>query len=202
VSLVEKLCYRFRTTQDVAQWRNFAHCLTLLPYNDKCVKKLQSQLACFQATLSDEEVYDCFVVIISKARKFASVDMKKRLLRFTPRPQRTTLRSRRHQRHRKRWQRQRRRRGQRQHEVGGLDECPLCTTTLRTPRTLLLPTSSRHKRLYKARSELPADRLCRTPKMTTSCCRRTSPSQSTNITTSTTQFIGCLIISLYSMSVF
>jgi condensin complex subunit 1 len=82
VSLVEKLCYRFRTTQDVAQWRNFAHCLTLLPYNDKCVKKLQSQLACFQATLSDEEVYDCFVVIISKARKFASVDMKDAVAEF------------------------------------------------------------------------------------------------------------------------
>lgn len=76
VSLVEKLCYRFRTTEDVVQWRYFAYCLTLLPYNDKCIKKLQSQLACFQNTLADTEIYDCFVTIISKARKFASADLK------------------------------------------------------------------------------------------------------------------------------
>jgi len=82
VSLVEKLCYRFRTTQDVVQWRYFAHCLTLLPYNDKCVKKLQAQVACFQAPLADTEIYDCFVTIISKARKFASVDMKDAVAEF------------------------------------------------------------------------------------------------------------------------
>ena len=85
VSLVEKLCYRFRTTTDVTQWRYFAHCLSLLQYNDKAVKKLQSQISCFQDTLFDAEIHECFVGIIAKAKKFASADMKDAVAEFEDR---------------------------------------------------------------------------------------------------------------------
>ena len=76
VSLVEKLCYRFRTTQEVQQWRYFAHCLSLLQFNDKAIKKLLSQIACFQDTLFDEAVFNSFMDITSKAKKFASAELK------------------------------------------------------------------------------------------------------------------------------
>lgn len=76
VSLVEKLCYRFRTTQEVQQWRYFAHCLSLLQYNDKAVKKLLSQISCFQDTLFDETVFNSFLEITAKAKKFASAELK------------------------------------------------------------------------------------------------------------------------------
>jgi condensin complex subunit 1 len=76
VALVEKLCYRFRTTQEVQQWRSFAHCLSLLQYTDKAVKKLLAQMPCFQDKLADEQVYNSFAEIIAKAKKFSSAEMK------------------------------------------------------------------------------------------------------------------------------
>jgi condensin complex subunit 1 len=79
VSLVEKLCYRFRTTSETQQWRYFAHCLSLLDYNDRAIKKLTAQLACYQDTLADEQVYNSFVEIMAKAKKFSSADMKEAL---------------------------------------------------------------------------------------------------------------------------
>lgn len=75
-SLVEKLCQRFRMTLDVQQWRNFAYCLSLVKYTDKCVRKLTEQFACFHDKLSDPEIYNCFTEIISKARSFAKIEMK------------------------------------------------------------------------------------------------------------------------------
>ena len=76
VSLVEKMCYRFRTTQETRQWRYFAHCLSLLTYSDKAIKKLSAQVACFQDTLGDEHVYSSFIEIMTKAKKFSTADMK------------------------------------------------------------------------------------------------------------------------------
>lgn len=75
-SLIEKLCHRFRTTLELQQWRDFAHCLSLLQYSDKGVKKLTENFACFQDKLSDLDVYDSFQEIISKAKKFAKEEMK------------------------------------------------------------------------------------------------------------------------------
>ncbi len=46
-SLVEKLCHRFRTTEDVQQWRHFAFCLSQVSYSDKGIKKLTENFACF-----------------------------------------------------------------------------------------------------------------------------------------------------------
>ena len=40
-SLVEKLCHRFRATHSERQWRDLAYCLSLFPFGDKAVKKLQ-----------------------------------------------------------------------------------------------------------------------------------------------------------------
>jgi len=76
VSLVEKLCYRFRTTQESRQWRYFAHCLSLLTYSDKAIKKLSAQIQCYQDTLGDEQVYNSFIEIMTKAKKFSTNDMK------------------------------------------------------------------------------------------------------------------------------
>lgn len=75
-SLVEKLCHRFRATQDVQQWRHFAFCLSQISYSDKSVKKLTENFACFEATLGDADIYASFAEIIAKAKKFAGTDLK------------------------------------------------------------------------------------------------------------------------------
>ena len=38
--LVEKLCHRFRGTEDRTQWRDIAYCLSMLNYSDRCIKKV------------------------------------------------------------------------------------------------------------------------------------------------------------------
>ena len=48
----------------------------MLPYNEKGVRKLQENFGCFHDKLSDDEVYQCFMVIVSKAKKFAKPDLK------------------------------------------------------------------------------------------------------------------------------
>ncbi|EDQ87343.1 uncharacterized protein MONBRDRAFT_33420 [Monosiga brevicollis MX1] len=75
-SLVEKLCHRFRTTQSVVQWRQFAYCLTLIDFSDKCVRKLTENFACFHDKLGDASIYGSFQEVIARANKFAKPEMK------------------------------------------------------------------------------------------------------------------------------
>lgn len=75
-SLVEKLCHRFSATRTRRQWQDLALCLSLLSYSDKSVRKLQENFSLFADKLADEQVYQSFSVIITKARKLSKAEMK------------------------------------------------------------------------------------------------------------------------------
>ena len=48
----------------------------MLSYNEKSLRKLQENEACFMDKLSDEDVYSSFMTIIGAARKFAKPETK------------------------------------------------------------------------------------------------------------------------------
>ncbi|KAF8623362.1 hypothetical protein AX17_007440 [Amanita inopinata Kibby_2008] len=74
-SIVEKLCQRFRATEDPRQWRDIAYCLSLLPYkSEKSVKKLTEGLQFYRDKLHEPTVYDRFTEILTKARANRSKD--------------------------------------------------------------------------------------------------------------------------------
>ncbi|XP_031564431.1 condensin complex subunit 1-like [Actinia tenebrosa] len=75
-SLVEKLCHRFRATRCDRQWRDLAFCLSLLPYNERAIRKLNENFGCFHDKLSDEDVHQSFMTIIGKSKKFAKIELK------------------------------------------------------------------------------------------------------------------------------
>ncbi|KAM9326257.1 condensin complex subunit 1 [Gastrophryne carolinensis] len=75
-SLVEKMCHRFRTARTERQWRDLAHCLSLLPFSEKGLIKMQDCFDCYGDKLSDEAVYNSFVSIVSKMRKGAKPELK------------------------------------------------------------------------------------------------------------------------------
>ncbi|CAH1774609.1 unnamed protein product [Owenia fusiformis] len=75
-SLVEKLCHRFRATRVDRQWRDLSFCLSMLSYNERSIRKLQENFACFGDKLADDEVYNCFMIVINGAKKFAKTEIK------------------------------------------------------------------------------------------------------------------------------
>ena len=48
----------------------------MLSYNDKTIRKLQENESCFIDKLSNEDVFNSFMVIINGARKFAKPETK------------------------------------------------------------------------------------------------------------------------------
>ena len=60
--MIEKLCQRFPTTDDVRQWRKLAYCLSLCNFNEKGVKRIAECFKCFGNTLGDETVHSYFQV--------------------------------------------------------------------------------------------------------------------------------------------
>ena len=68
-SIVEKLCQRFRLTEDVRQWRDIAFCLSLLPFkSERSVKKLIEGLPFYRDKLHEEDVFNRFRDILNKVR--------------------------------------------------------------------------------------------------------------------------------------
>ncbi|KAF4564796.1 Condensin complex subunit [Pleurotus pulmonarius] len=68
-NIVEKLCQRFRLTEDSRQWRDIAFCLSLLPFkSERSVKKLIEGLPNYRDKLHEEVVYQRFTEILQKAR--------------------------------------------------------------------------------------------------------------------------------------
>jgi condensin complex subunit 1 len=68
-SIVEKLCQRFRLTEDERQWRDIAFCLSLLPFkSDRSVKKLIEGLPFYRDKLHEETVFNGFQDILVKVR--------------------------------------------------------------------------------------------------------------------------------------
>lgn len=75
-SLVEKLCHRFRATKTERQWRDLAFCLSMLSYNERGIRKLQENFTCFHDKLAEEDVYQSFLTIVGKSKKFAKPEVK------------------------------------------------------------------------------------------------------------------------------
>ena len=68
-SIVEKLCQRFRLSEDTRQWRDIAFCLSLLPFkSERSVKKLIEGLPFYRDKLHEEGVYARFQEILAKVR--------------------------------------------------------------------------------------------------------------------------------------
>lgn len=66
-NIVEKLCQRFRLTEDPRQWRDIAFCLSLLPFkSEKSVKRLIEGLPFYQDKLHEETVFNRFSEILQK----------------------------------------------------------------------------------------------------------------------------------------
>jgi hypothetical protein len=69
-NMVDKLCQRFKNTNDARQWRDTSFCLSLLPYkNERSIKKLMDALPLYQETLFDDVVYKHFGDMLVKARQ-------------------------------------------------------------------------------------------------------------------------------------
>lgn len=74
-SIIEKLCQRFRHTDDPRQWRDIAYCLSLLPYkSERSVKKLIEGLTEYKEKLHEPQVFERFTEILTKARQNKSKD--------------------------------------------------------------------------------------------------------------------------------
>ena len=68
-NIVEKLCQRFRLSEDPRQWRDIAFCLSLLPFkSDRSVKKLIEGLPFYQDKLHEPKVFELFTEILTKVR--------------------------------------------------------------------------------------------------------------------------------------
>ena len=76
-SLVEKLCQRFRVTNNCErQWRDLSFCLSLFKYSDKAIKKLSENFLCFSDKLHEDEVHNVFLGILVHSRKQAKQEIK------------------------------------------------------------------------------------------------------------------------------
>ncbi|KAF5379043.1 hypothetical protein D9615_006036 [Tricholomella constricta] len=67
-NIVEKLCQRFRLSEEPRQWRDIAFCLSLLPFkSERSVKKLIEGLQFYRDKLHEEQVFERFQEILAKA---------------------------------------------------------------------------------------------------------------------------------------
>ncbi|KAF9457593.1 non-SMC mitotic condensation complex subunit 1-domain-containing protein [Collybia nuda] len=74
-NIVEKLCQRFRLSEEPRQWRDIAYCLSLLPFkSDRSIKKLIEGLQFYRDKLHEPEVFERFSEILAKARANKSKD--------------------------------------------------------------------------------------------------------------------------------
>lgn len=76
--LVEKLCFRFKVTEQDRQWRDITYCLSLLTYTEKTIKKLIDNIVLFKDKVQVQEVYDYFKQIINSTLKLAKPELKVR----------------------------------------------------------------------------------------------------------------------------
>ena len=73
-NIVEKLCQRFRLSEEPRQWRDIAFCLSLLPFkSERSVKKLIEGLPFYQDKLHEETVFARFSEILAKVSFFLNI---------------------------------------------------------------------------------------------------------------------------------
>ncbi|KAF2368286.1 Condensin complex subunit 1 C-terminal [Trinorchestia longiramus] len=74
--LVEKLCHRLQASTAPRQWRDIAYCLSLLQYNERCVRKLAELFPCYGDKLHEPDVHKMFLGVLTKARKLVKPETK------------------------------------------------------------------------------------------------------------------------------
>lgn len=73
-SIVDKLCQRFRLSDDPRQWRDIAFCLSLLPFkSERSLKKLIEGLPFYQDKLHEPVVFTRFSEMLSKVCHSVSI---------------------------------------------------------------------------------------------------------------------------------
>ncbi|KAI9146442.1 non-SMC mitotic condensation complex subunit 1-domain-containing protein [Paraphysoderma sedebokerense] len=102
-NIIEKLCLRFKESNDPRQWRDIAYCLTLLPYSmekaddsgemrslastganrtERNVKKLAEGLVYYSDKLHEDTVYKHIKDILQKASKIGKTEIKQFIEEF------------------------------------------------------------------------------------------------------------------------
>lgn len=66
--LIDKLCLRFKGTDELRQWRVLSFCLAHLTFSDKGLHKLADHFAHYKGALGDEEVLDHFTAVTARVR--------------------------------------------------------------------------------------------------------------------------------------
>jgi len=74
--LVERICQRFRLSNEPSCWRNLSYCLNLLSYSERTIGKLANMIKYYGDKLHDAVVFQTFCSIISKARKFSKAEFR------------------------------------------------------------------------------------------------------------------------------
>ncbi|KAL3920930.1 MAG: hypothetical protein SGPRY_005077 [Prymnesium sp.] len=74
--VVEKLCHRFDTSDDVAYHRDIAFCIGALSHSERSIRKLHELSKTYVHKLTDEEVGATLSAMVVKTRKFAKPSMK------------------------------------------------------------------------------------------------------------------------------
>ncbi|KAG0259844.1 Condensin complex subunit [Actinomortierella ambigua] len=68
-NMIEKLCQRFKNTEEPRGWRDIAFCLSMLPFkNERSFKRLLEGFSHFQDKLHEEQVHKYMLDIINKGR--------------------------------------------------------------------------------------------------------------------------------------
>lgn len=66
-SMIEKLCQRFKNTDQPRGWRDIAFCLSMLPFKtEKSFKKLLEGFPHYQDKVYEEQVFKCLTDIVTK----------------------------------------------------------------------------------------------------------------------------------------
>jgi condensin complex subunit 1 len=75
-SLVEKLCLRFRLSENERQWSDLAYCLSLLQYSERSLRRLSENLPCYADKLHSPKVYETFCSILASMSKTSKPELK------------------------------------------------------------------------------------------------------------------------------
>lgn len=81
--LVERLCQRFRLTEEPRQWRDIALCLSLVSYRgEKSIKRLIENQGLYRDKLHEPVVYERFVGIVKQVKSSKTTKNEEELAEF------------------------------------------------------------------------------------------------------------------------
>uniref|UniRef100_A0A7S3ENE7 Condensin complex subunit 1 n=1 Tax=Rhodosorus marinus TaxID=101924 RepID=A0A7S3ENE7_9RHOD len=72
--MVDKLCPRFRASDEVQEWRDLSFVLSLLPYQDRALRRLMDNFKTYADKLDDVEVRENFETIAARVKQLPKID--------------------------------------------------------------------------------------------------------------------------------